>query len=406
MASTRRYRRIGYGVTAVAIGIVLVELASRGYLAVASLSSDPFQNRAGTRLNASLLAELQGDLDAREARRELYVADANLFWKLAPNRRLVVENSFWVLQDAEPLTWDIHTDSLGCRSEEPPPDFDGIRILTLGDSCTFGHRVPQADVYPSRLGAALRTRLGGETAVHVRNAGVPGYTSHQGRKRLRSLLEREGVDLVTIAFGANDLELERLSDAERSRRTGALTTRSATWLGRTGFGRLLLSLNPDPPSEPPSDEGDRVPRVSDPAYRDNVLAMIRQARAAGARVILLDLVFLGPRYESLLTSIAQAENVPRIDGRAVLEDAWRAIRRGEGYHEEAAVWMRFYEDHVQNFRPIYYGEEFYARRYADPEAQNRFILLMADPIHPNAVGHRALADALADAAARVLGSSH
>jgi hypothetical protein len=45
-------------------------------------------------------------------------------------------------------------------------------------------------------------------------------------------------------------------------------------------------------------------------------------------------------------------------------------------------------------RPVYFDQSFYAEHYASERAEQQFITLMADPIHPNAIGHHALADAL------------
>ena len=46
-------------------------------------------------------------------------------------------------------------------------------------------------------------------------------------------------------------------------------------------------------------------------------------------------------------------------------------------------------------RAVYFDQAFYAEHYASERAEQQFITLMADPIHPNAIGHHVLADALA-----------
>ena len=43
----------------------------------------------------------------------------------------------------------------------------------------------------------------------------------------------------------------------------------------------------------------------------------------------------------------------------------------------------------------YFDPDFYQRHYATDRQMQQFITLMADPIHPNAIGHHVLADALA-----------
>src|SRR5438552_2980989 len=101
-------------------------------------------------------------------------------------RHLQVENSAFRVRDG-PLRWTIHTDHRGFRSPAVPVERTGLRILTLGDSCTFGFRVNDADTYPARLMRACAAHAPGGR-VHVLDAGVPGYTSYQGRRLLPALL--------------------------------------------------------------------------------------------------------------------------------------------------------------------------------------------------------------------------
>ncbi len=72
------------------------------------------------------------------------------------------------------------------------------RIVCLGDSCThFG-----PDSYPDILRAVLEKQAPGK--FEVINAGVIGYTSHQGLQLLNSKLLQWSPDLVTVYFGWND----------------------------------------------------------------------------------------------------------------------------------------------------------------------------------------------------------
>jgi lysophospholipase L1-like esterase len=78
------------------------------------------------------------------------------------------------------------------------------RILTLGDSCTFGLGVDDAQTWPAQLQQLLNAD---GDRVEVINAGVPGYSAFQGRR----FLEKEGLhlapDLVIAGFGFNDREV-------------------------------------------------------------------------------------------------------------------------------------------------------------------------------------------------------
>ena len=72
----------------------------------------------------------------------------------------------------------------------------------------------------------------------------------------------------------------------------------------------------------------------------------------------------------------------------------RIVRDG-AYREEAQAWLDFYHEHVVAVRPVYFDPDVYQRHYATDRQTQQFITLMADPIHPNAIGHHVLADALA-----------
>lgn len=75
-----------------------------------------------------------------------------------------------------------------------------IRILGIGDSLMAGYGLPEADIFPVRLAAALKER---GHAVEVVNAGVSGDTTAGGRARLAWSLA-ENPDAVIVELGGND----------------------------------------------------------------------------------------------------------------------------------------------------------------------------------------------------------
>ena len=85
-----------------------------------------------------------------------------------------------------------------------PAQAAGPLIWALGDSLTAGYGLPPADGFTNRLQAALRQA--GVPAT-VRNGGITGDTSAQGRARLLWGLRGLGVkpDLVILELGANDM---------------------------------------------------------------------------------------------------------------------------------------------------------------------------------------------------------
>ncbi|MBU1628141.1 hypothetical protein KKB18_12305, partial [bacterium] len=96
--------------------------------------------------------------------------------------------------------------SLGFRGNEFPSkkDKDKIRIISIGDSSTFGFFLNLEDTYPKLLETVLNDRVG-EAKYEVINAGVMGYTSSQGRIYFEKILRQLQPDIMTFACGFNDV---------------------------------------------------------------------------------------------------------------------------------------------------------------------------------------------------------
>src|SRR3989304_9109259 len=76
------------------------------------------------------------------------------------------------------------------------------RIVTIGDSFTFGHGVGKDESYPSVLEELLKTR---STGAEVINAGIPGYGLDQEYHFFRTFLsEYLNPTLVIWAINEND----------------------------------------------------------------------------------------------------------------------------------------------------------------------------------------------------------
>jgi lysophospholipase L1-like esterase len=107
--------------------------------------------------------------------------------------------------------------SLGFRGEEisreKPPHT--IRIACVGASTTFCTGVTRDEAaWPHRLEEALRRRHP-EVQFQVINAGVPGYTVHEGLTNLRRRVLPLQPDLVIYYEAANQLALDSRNLAKR-----------------------------------------------------------------------------------------------------------------------------------------------------------------------------------------------
>ncbi|MCA9771811.1 MAG: hypothetical protein KC466_05345, partial [Myxococcales bacterium] len=110
----------------------------------------------------------------------------------------------------EPLPrWRLRTDAdairLGAsRSTAPAADpRRTVRLLALGDERTMGWGLSDAETWPARLESILNEGLR-EPVYQVLNAGVPGYSSVQGRIYFETELAALQPDVLIAAFGAVD----------------------------------------------------------------------------------------------------------------------------------------------------------------------------------------------------------
>lgn len=77
-----------------------------------------------------------------------------------------------------------------------------VRILSVGDSHTFGTSVARDESYPAQLQRLLDDRSPGHFSLI--NLGIPGVSSTQVRKRLPAQVARYQPDIVIVWCGVND----------------------------------------------------------------------------------------------------------------------------------------------------------------------------------------------------------
>lgn len=108
---------------------------------------------------------------------EIYEPHPVLFWRLKPN-----QNCFTKI-DRKP----VRVNSLGTRGPEftPARPANTLRILSLGDSRTFGWGLSEAETYSGLLEKLLQQHLGSNKRVEVINAGVNAWSYAQMHAYLR-----------------------------------------------------------------------------------------------------------------------------------------------------------------------------------------------------------------------------
>jgi lysophospholipase L1-like esterase len=186
----------------------------------------------------------------------VYVDGHRPIWTLRPNVDLELRH--------HELNRDfsVHVSGVGFRGPEPVSP----RIACLGDSTTFGWGVTQEPAWPSILGDEL--------GVEVLNAGVPGYSTHQGLATLDRVLALNP-DVVVLAYMIRDADPAPIPDAQQ---------RDSGPAHPLQMQRALVSLLPTPAPAPPIGDTQRVPPL---LYGQNVDTLTRRIRASGAQAVLL-----------------------------------------------------------------------------------------------------------------------
>jgi lysophospholipase L1-like esterase len=182
----------------------------------------------------------------------------------------------------------LRTTRLGMRGDEVPDADGAVPILALGDSCTFGWRVAEHASYPARLEQVLAERYG-PGRYRVLNAGVPGYTSHQGALILDARAPELHPAIVLIAFGFNDNLRERDIETQlaAARAWMPLLRIDDFLLSHSVFYQRVRQALTGSGAENPA----APPRVTPERYGENLKAMIARARAAGAQPVLVNFAF-------------------------------------------------------------------------------------------------------------------
>lgn len=232
----------------------------------------------------------------------IFEGDPLLLWRLKPN----LDHAYWDFTV-------VSTNAQSFRADYPigAKPAGTFRIVCLGDSVTFGYRVPPVwpekpndynpewQPFPVLLEKELR-QANPNRSIEVFPMAVPGYTSHQGLAWLSRDIGYLQPDVVIASFGWNDVSMSDVPDRE------AIDTRwwpvAVRWLvdHSQAFAhgtRWLRSRNAVKP-------GGHVPepRVSQKEYVDNFNAIVRLAKDHGAGVIVI-----GAPYRDSKTNPPEAQ---------------------------------------------------------------------------------------------------
>lgn len=119
--------------------------------------------------------------------------DSILFWKQKPNLNIQFQNQ------------EVITNSIGFRCDDIK-EKDKKRIVCLGASPTFGWGVKYEDTYPVVIGNLLKEN---NIDVEIINAGEIGYSSYQGLNLLKNIVLDLKPDIITVSYVINDIDKYR-----------------------------------------------------------------------------------------------------------------------------------------------------------------------------------------------------
>lgn len=307
--------------------LVLLEIGTR--LTMAHVSS----------LDLFVVNRQQKEQVANEKQSNIFEGDPLLLWRLKPDLDRVVWDFTVISTNSDHLRAQQSSDTL--KSKQP----GAIRIVCLGDSVTFGFRVPvvwpdkPTDYdrewlpFPMLLEKQLRAANPKQT-IDVVTMAVPGYTSHQGLAWLRRDLDNLQPDLLIVSFGWNDASFSDVPDREAIQTNwSAVSTR---WLVDHSqmFAHLTHWLRTRDKAAPSVSRGPRpAPRVSEQEYLDNMIAIDSLARERGSKVIVLAAPYrdYSPEapeagtmrlYRAALGTTMRLRSVPYLEIRELTEAAY------------------------------------------------------------------------------------
>ena len=303
-------------------------------------------------------------------------------YKLKPNLSVDAINPFNDIEVRKAVTFHFTSNSDGFRTREFTPRSEATyRIVSIGDSSTFGWGVDDEYTYQALL--ERRLAVAGGPAVEVFNLGIPGFTSRHGQGVLEHYARDLDPDLLIVSFGAND-------GRQVLQPTDQLLAADEGWRATIRFGllrfetfkllrRLLFSAYD--PFAPPREERpptfDSVPRDR---YMEILSTMVEESRSRGTESVFLA-VCAPASYVRGMRFVADTNDVPMVNARALFGDRLDDLRA-----------HRVYPDEVQ------YAEKLYGPRALD---RNPSLYVTSDGCHPNRAGHSLIAEALANAVARV-----
>ncbi len=304
-------------------------------------------------------------------------------YKMKPAVDVAAVNPFNAVEVDKNITFQLQSNDSGFRDREFRPREPGtVRVVTLGDSSTFGWGVDPEQTFQRLLEGRLNE--GDGPRFEVLNLGIPGHNSRHGLGVLRHYALALEPDVLIFAYGAND-------PRKVPTPTDLVLAGDDTMLAGIRHGLLNLGtyrllrravFSASDPLRPGTLERETVTAVPLADFEDNLRTFHELAVAANAVPLLMS-VCTGERpYAASVRNVADELGIGALDVRQVFSEHIDALEAGTLYPER-----------VDTYRQLY-GDMFNDRRaYA----------VTSDGCHPHWVGHSLIADELAPLVLSTLG---
>lgn len=264
---------------------------------------------------------------------KVYNTRPDIFWGLEANL-----NAQGFLHKELGTTFEVTTNAQSLRYGAIPEGRQDktLRVLTLGDSTTFGWGVPQAETWPAQLELLLQ-KAHPEVKLEVLNGGVPGYTSFQGLHHYKANGMKFQPDLVVFGYIVQDARATLITDRQQ-----AIAALNADYVAdhplfRLRIARLLQqryalfrSFQADQVASQGNKEGVTTTRVPLEDYQENIETFARLTREQGSQLLLfgmpLEVVGYTQAHRSLLKSLSETLKLPHFDpSETIAEEARQQV---------------------------------------------------------------------------------
>jgi lysophospholipase L1-like esterase len=178
---------------------------------------------------------------------------------------------------------------VGSEFEDPAPP-GTVRMVALGDSCTFGGGTGP-ETYTGQLEQLLQDVVA-PGRVQVINAGIRGLSSELGLRRLVTKVLPLSPDVVMIYLGWNDLmKLDPTGHGERPGIAVVARGLDRLWLTKALRKLLFYYLRPvvHAPATGPSSRTGAFRDYKPVVFTENLRQIVTATRQQGASVVLMTL---------------------------------------------------------------------------------------------------------------------